>query len=767
MSTTACRNEPSTQSAILLDTVEAHSQRDRASDAGRTLNMLSSHNPAFVGAGVPSVVPSIVPSNDINPLLSLATLATSMYQRDSQQEEMKRRKAASLISTPPPRAIIPSATTPIRQSINQPPPMRNFQPQSILTFRAVLQRPATGTAWGITLSMLDSSCLVLGYVDRALVDRYVAIAARAWHMAPQNVVTLRTGDVIRSINGKPIASFPHFHAMTDYLKHHCHLSMIVVRALDLPLHLTLDAGPGHAYSTAEQAYRWLEPHLKLFKPNPRPKVVSTKLVSTEASFQVHRVAPKKCKPNPNPTPKILPFLFTNPLFRDDVGKPIPYDDDFEFNPQDGYRASQFLAPVDCFQTWVTARKKTWRQNWKVYHVEDDTVVDAEKEKPISTAVTKDFWSPQGYASFQRWQSQRKATWQRKYSWNQRKKRRIEEVAEQVVHFPSSCDTEEQIQEWLRVRKSQWSILRVKRQRKLEQSRISEDLVVSLPATQAGTSSSVDDSEIRPVVATSVARRQATGDMLLIDSLLDEQECKRRAHLETFDLAFVFDAKLGAPDDVIAHCLRYLPSSEHGKLLCISAKTSEAISQRDDMWRQLCPTHWILPRRPRKRWYDLYISKMRIEVQASRKRSDDLLSRIASVLFKGDHLHKVEKLVAEGERKFDFDVNYLSGVVCERNSMLNLAVINGRLKIARWLVETKGADRESCDRGGFTPLINAAWNGSMKDVRFLLGKGCDRSKIGTGHYTKPLAAPDFEGHNAEGWARENGFSEVADLIRVGL
>jgi len=113
------------------------------------------------------------------------------------------------------------------------------------------------------------------------------------------------------------------------------------------------------------------------------------------------------------------------------------------------------------------------------------------------------------------------------------------------------------------------------------------------------------------------------------------------------------------------------------------------------------------------------------------------------------------------------VDYNSGVVCERNSMLNLAVIGRRLKVVRWLIEIKGADIESHDRGGFTPLLNAAWNGDRQLVRFLMGKGTDRTKIGTGHYTCALAPPDFEGHTAEEWARKRGHAEIADLIKVGL
>jgi len=88
-------------------------------------------------------------------------------------------------------------------------------------------------------------------------------------------------------------------------------------------------------------------------------------------------------------------------------------------------------------------------------------------------------------------------------------------------------------------------------------------------------------------------------------------------------------------------------------------------------------------------------------------------------------------------------------------------------VVRWLVETKRADVESSDRGNFTALLNAAYAGDRKMVRFLLSRGADRSKIGRFHYTKPLSSPEFEGLNAEGWAEKNGFPDIAKLLRYGL
>lgn len=131
------------------------------------------------------------------------------------------------------------------------------------------------------------------------------------------------------------------------------------------------------------------------------------------------------------------------------------------------------------------------------------------------------------------------------------------------------------------------------------------------------------------------------------------------------------------------------------------------------------------------------------------------------------MNKIEKLVAKGEKDFGFHVNYVSPVVCERNCLLNLAVINRRHKIVRWLLDHKGAQIESYDRGQFTPLLNAAWSGDKPMVRLLLQRGADRSKVGFYHYSKGISSPDFKGLTAEGWARKKGFKGIAKLINLGL
>ena len=649
------------------------------------------------------------------------------------------------------------------------------KPVVMIPIRFALQKPHNALQWGMTLSMIHANFLIVGYVDHTLMNRYTAIASYETHDSflqdlYGSVRSLRPGDIILAINGRPIASFSSFLEITLFLKHTSYLWMNAIRNPDLSKNITYNNQPQLSYWAAEETYRTLKPQLLqlALQASHHPGYTYRSLEREDSSFGIRKFTsysqqPPATPPAPKPT-ALMPVMCTNPLFRDDSGKPLPYSDDLEYDPDDGSRAKDFLVNVDCFSAWLALRKAKWRQRWTAREL--DNVVDNVEEEDSPTNVPHDFWSHQGFSSFEQWQQCRTAGWKRLYSWNLRKRKRIEEDAEEIVHFPCAhVGNDTALLDWLRVRKNQWKILRRKHQRKLEQTRY--DTTPGRTLCEANGCPSPANHETSATSSNPLLRQQTTGDMLLIDSLLEEQECKRQANLKTYDFAFVFDAKLGAPDDVIAQCLRYLPTFEHGKLLCINSTTSSAFKERDDMWRQLCPTHWILPRRPRKRWHDLYLTKIRQEADASRKQSDDLMANIASVLFKGDHFQKIEKLVTEGEEKFGFHVNHVSGVVCERNSILNLAVIHGRYKVVRWLVETKGSDVESCDRGGFTPLLNAAWAGNIRLVRFLMSCGCDRTKLGRGHYTKPLAAPDFQGYTAEGWARERSHPEVAELLRVGL
>lgn len=233
---------------------------------------------------------------------------------------------------------------------------------------------------------------------------------------------------------------------------------------------------------------------------------------------------------------------------------------------------------------------------------------------------------------------------------------------------------------------------------------------------------------------------------------------------TYGLSWVFDSQYGAPDECIANIMTYLPPSDHGKLCCISWASNYLFKQRNRMWSLLCPAHWRLPRRPRKSLQKFYITGLREEAETRRKQSDDLLMKANRIIAKGDQLNKFEKIIAKAKC---FKVDYVSGIVLERNSLLNLAAIEKRHKIVKYLIEEKNADIETCDRGQFTPLMNAAWNGDKHIVRYLLKRGCDRTKVGFNHLSQGLAPASFEGRNAEGWARKRGHTDIAELIRLGL
>jgi len=103
---------------------------------------------------------------------------------------------------------------------------------------------------------------------------------------------------------------------------------------------------------------------------------------------------------------------------------------------------------------------------------------------------------------------------------------------------------------------------------------------------------------------------------------------------------------------------------------------------------------------------MYITKIRSEEEASRKQSDDLLMKADAIIDKGDILTQLQKIVNKAQKDFSYNINYTSGLVLERNSLLNMAVISKRKNIVKWLVEHKHSDIETSDRGNFTPLLNA-------------------------------------------------------------
>ena len=473
--------------------------------------------------------------------------------------------------------------------------------------------------------------------------------------------------------------------------------------------------------------------------------------------------------NPKAAPS-LPPEWRNSWFKTETGTLLPFEDNWEFSPEDGERAHHFLPPIDDFRSWLNNRKAQWRPKYKIFKCDlDDPELANHGTNDVELDernIACDFWSPQGFSSFDDWLSVSTAKWKLAYSWNRKKRQRIQKECEAVAHISESMS---QFATWLRVRRNQWRLLRRKRQlgQLYETPGVTaknDSLTGSCKAGEQG------QNEPHSRKRTRMLTPEIT-DIIAIDAIIKkEKEDRKRKESEKeklVDISFLFFAPCGAPDDLVVHCLSFLEPTEYGKLLCINKTYSDALKSRDEVWRLLCPHHWILPRRPRKPWHELYFHRLAIEYRNSQKRWDDLLLKCSNELFKGDHLQKVEKLVSEAEKDFGFTVNYVSPVVCERNSLLNLAVIYRRHKVVRWLVDQKCADIESYDRGHFTALLNAAWAGDRQLVRYLMQRGADRSKIGLNHYTKGLAHPDFMGLTAEGWARTRGHDDIAELIRLGL
>ena len=430
--------------------------------------------------------------------------------------------------------------------------------------------------------------------------------------------------------------------------------------------------------------------------------------------------------------------------------------------------------------WLRLRKEKWRTSWgftlrkEIYHIPDDLYPNSEYvlgKNPY--LIIYNFWQLRGFVTFEQWLMESKLIWIRSYSWNKKKRKKIVEEMFEEVEYPSSFETDqnslseviagEKFERWLRVRKKQWMVSHRKKQRKLQ-----EEISVSVNHQKNGIVEQ-NQLDIYKTDSSCSVRWKNKSDVAFIDDFITEEE-EKEIELERrppLDIMYLFDGSLGIPDDSVFYLLTFLDIAEHWKFLCISINTNRNIIERTMMWKSLCPSHWNLPRRPRRAWHVIYLIKIREEEEERRKLSDDILIRAQRLFVKGDPIQAFEKLITKAEQKFNFDINYCSGVVQERNSVLNLAVIEGRHRCAKWLIEKRSANIETYDRGQFTPLLNAAWRGDKVMVRYLLGQWADRTKLGTYHCTQGLAPSNFDGLTAEGWARERGHDSLAALIQRGL
>ncbi|KAG7349756.1 ankyrin repeat domain protein [Nitzschia inconspicua] len=574
---------------------------------------------------------------------------------------------------------------------------------------------------------------------------------------------LYPGDLVLAIDGHSMPSFGSLVSVVDHLKSVHMTTIMVARCIEFKAaSACFKDSPSEIVTMAIKAWNKISP-------------LPTRPSHRTQTSPVHR--PLFTKPSRPP-----PVVLRNPLFQGEDGLDLPYDDNHMlYIPDDGTSAKMFLPPIDDFQHWLKQRKEAWRRKYTVFKhghegCEKRRISTSTLEKryvEICCTVATDFWSQQGFTSFSDWMASRVRQWKMSYSWNKRKRKRIQEDCEEIVHISTeTC----QFTHWLNVRRRQWRLQRRKRQRrKVETSSgefvpVENDSVLAFSSTAA---SSIPESTPITSKKFCTTRKFSSEDkeMAILDEIIEAEEAQRqkRARIKSvpIDIARFFDSANGIPDDIVVKCFEYLERKEHVRVLSIDRGTSKSLQARENVWKSLCPANWILPRRPRKPWHELYCCRLKSEYEQHQKRWDDLLVRCAAILDVSDALCKIEKLIEEAQSSFGFDVDYVSGVVCERNSLLNLAVIHKRHKVTRWLVDVKGADIETFDRGNFTPLLNAAWGGDRMLVRFFLQKGADRGVRGTQHYSKAIAPPGFEGMTADQWAEKRGHPEVAKLIRLGL
>jgi len=83
--------------------------------------------------------------------------------------------------------------------------------------------------------------------------------------------------------------------------------------------------------------------------------------------------------------------------------------------------------------------------------------------------------------------------------------------------------------------------------------------------------------------------------------------------------------------------------------------------------------------------------------------------------------------------------------------LHWAAWRGRKEIAELLI-AKGADLNTKNKDGGTPLHNAAWKGHVEIAKLLIVKNAD------------VNAKDVEGQTPLDWAEEEKHTEIVDLLR---
>jgi len=105
---------------------------------------------------------------------------------------------------------------------------------------------------------------------------------------------------------------------------------------------------------------------------------------------------------------------------------------------------------------------------------------------------------------------------------------------------------------------------------------------------------------------------------------------------------------------------------------------------------------------------------------------------------------------------DFDVNW-HGTLVEQNTLVTLAARSCHPKTIKYLVEKLGAQIDTADVGGFTPLIMSAYRGNIAAVKTCLKLGADIYCSGRLRSGAPMSA--------EHWAAVKGHKEIFELLRT--
>jgi hypothetical protein len=481
-----------------------------------------------------------------------------------------------------------------------------------------------------------------------------------------------------------------------------------------------------------------------------------------------------------------------------------------------------LEPQGEFRAWLKSRKTKWRQSrgktdehYAALYPErrqhkkregneqggsKKNKIGDEEEGYYTMKGKDEFWKDLGFDTVEDWQQGRVEGWRRKYRWN---RVRLDVIKEKLgngqgVGLPMEEEggkgTFREVQEWLAVRKVEW---RVKRAREKEYNReLVEDVkrakmgVIGLPQEKNTTTTEPPDSVAREVTSSSSSSSSTSSSTTLPTlsvcekaSSLDPLHQTVLEHLtlsltqpkppaKTYSIDWLFDLDICGNDDLVFLTLSFLTEFEVNRLVTsVSKHKTRQMAERQNLWSQKCKmnTRWNLPRNPRKAWFELYVTNLKKFFLERLKKSEELLSLCMYHLRKGDHLTQIKKKVLPCVRDFNFSVDFTSGSVGDRNGLLNWAVVYRRPKVAKWLVNDMGADLETKDSGFFTPLCNAAWNGDLQMVRFLLWRGARRDAIGLTHCSKGFGAVQmgFKGLTAEGWARIKGWKEVEMEIKYGV